>query len=106
MREEWAGAGLGRRVVFGLAGLYWVAMLVLFALAALAGGSGYRAGVALGFYFSPLLIAAIIRGGYVLVSRRRPRPRFRSWWLLVIGMVIGLLLAVQRAVVAMSERAA
>ena len=106
MREEWAGAGLGRRVAFGLAGLYWVAMLVLFAPAALAGGSGHRAGLALGFYFTPLLLAAIIRGGYVVLARRRPRPRFWSWWLFVIGMVIGLLVAVQRAVVVISERAA
>jgi hypothetical protein len=105
MREEWAAAGLGRRAVFGLAGVYWVAMLVLFVLAALSGGSGYRAGVALGFYFTPLVLAAIVRGAYVLISRRRPRPRFWSWWILVIGMVIGLILAVQRAMVVVAERA-
>jgi 4-hydroxybenzoate polyprenyltransferase len=105
MREEWAAAGLGRRMLFGLAGLYWVAMLVLFVLAVLTSGVGYRAGVALGFYFTPLLLAAIFRGAYVLLSRRRPRPRFGSWWILVIGMIIGLILAVQRAVVVFAARA-
>ena len=106
MREEWADAGIGRRILFALAALYWVAMLALLVIAAVNAGSSYEAGAALGFYFTPLLFAAVLRGAYVLFSRQRPRPRFWSWWLLVIGAALGLILTLQRAATAVAERAA
>lgn len=106
MRREWAEAGIGRRLMFGLAALYWIAMIALAVANVASAATGYDSGRILGFFFSPLLFAGVIRGIHVLLSRRRPRPRFWSWWILVIGMVIGLLLAVQRAAVALGERAA
>ncbi len=105
MRDEWAQAGLGRRMLFGLAAVYWIGVLVLFGAAVVTAGSAYESGLALGFYFTPLLFAAIGRGLYKLLSSRRPRPRFWSWWLLVIGAAIGLLLTIQRVAAAMAERA-
>ena len=102
MREEWASAGTGRRVLFGLAAAYWIGFVVLFVVAVASARNSYDAGVLLGFYFTPLVFAAVIRGVYVLLSRRRPRPRFWSWWLLVIGAALGLILAVQRTVAALA----
>jgi amino acid transporter len=106
MREEWAAAGHGKRILFGASALYWLAMVGLFVASLTSVRSSYDAGLALGFYFSPLLLAAVIRGAYVLLSRSRPRPRFRSWWLLVIGMALGIVATFQRAAEILAERAA
>lgn len=106
MRHEWADAGVGRRVLFGMTAFYWIGIAALFVANVVSASGGYEAGRITGFFFTPLLFAALVRAAYVLLSRRRPRPRFWSWWLFVIGMAIGLVLAVQRAVVALAERAA
>ena len=106
MNVEWASAGWSRRLLFAVSALYWLLMLALFAANVLRADSGYQAGIVLGFYFTPLFLAAVIRAGYVLLSRRRPRPPFWSWWLFVTGAAIGVLVAVQRAVAIMAERAA
>jgi hypothetical protein len=105
VREEWASTGVGRRIVFGLSALYWLAMVGLFGASLPAVDADYEAGRALGFFFTPLLLAAVVRAGYVLLSRSRPRPRFWSWWLLVIGAAIGIVLAVQRAALILAEQA-
>ena len=105
MREEWTEAGLGRRILFVLAGLYWIGAAILFVEALMSAASSYDAGMALGFYSAPLLVAAVIRGAYVLLSGRRSRPRFWSWWLLVIGAALGLFMAFTRAASTIADRA-
>ena len=102
MREEWAAAGLGRRILFVLAALYWIGMAILLVLGVASARSPYATGAIVGFYVAPLLIAAVVRGVYVLLSRRRPRPPFWSWWLLVIGAALGLILTIQRTVTALT----
>jgi hypothetical protein len=93
MRSEWAAAGWGSRSGFALASLYWLAMLVLFLFSLrFANGAGELLEIT-GFYFVPLLYAGLIRGGLVLVT---PRRRFWSWWLLVIGALIGILVTIAR----------
>jgi len=56
----------------------------------------------LGFYLVPLLYALIIRLAFVALSSRRPRPRIRSWWVLVIGALLGILITVARITVPMA----
>lgn len=106
MRAEWAEASVGRRILFALSGVYWGGMLVLLVLGVASGITGYEAGRLTGLYFAPLVLALVIRIGFVLLSRRRPRPRIISWWVLVIGALIGVVLALQRAVVLLADRAA
>ena len=92
-------------MIFALSAAYWVGMLVLLALALPSSDGGREAGRIVGFFFTPLLFAIVLRVGYVLLSRRRPRPRVLSWWVLVIGAAIGLLLGLQRAVATIADRA-
>ena len=105
MRAEWTEASIGRRVIFALAAAYWLGMLFLAVLALPSSDSGAEAGSIVGFYFSPLIIAFVVRIGYVVFSRRRPRPPVVSWWVLVIGAALGLLLGLQRAVATIADRA-
>jgi uncharacterized membrane protein len=105
VRAEWAEASIGRRVIFALSAAYWLGMLFLLVLALPSSDSGAAAGRIVGFYLSPLILAIIVRLGYVLFSRRRPRPPIVSWWVLVIGAALGLLLGLQRAVGTIADRA-
>ena len=104
MRAEWEAAGWGSRTVFVIAALYWLAMALLFLLSLRFVGSLGEIGVVIGFYFVPLFYAAIIRLVSSVFSRRDPPPRIWSWWLFVIGALLGLLITVAR--VAMSPAAA
>jgi len=104
MRAEWEAAGWGVRTVFAIAALYWLAMALLFLLSLRFVGSLGEIGVVGGFYFVPLFYAAIIRLVYSVLSRRDPPPRIWSWWLLVIGALLGMLITVAR--VAMTPGAA
>lgn len=107
MRAEWREASIGRRTVFALSAAYWAGMVVLAMLGLASAETGYEAGRIVGFYFTPVLIAVVIRVGYALLRwRRRPRSRIWSWWIWVIGAVIGLFLVLQRAVVTLADRAA
>lgn len=99
MGAEWAGAGWGRRSVFVIAALYWAAMLVLVVLSLALARSAGEITLVLGFYLVPLVYALTIRLGYVALSSRRPRPRVRSWWVLVIGALLGILITVARTTV-------
>jgi drug/metabolite transporter (DMT)-like permease len=96
MRTEWAEAGTWSRSLFVIAAIYWAAMFVLFALSLPVARNGYEVGLVFGFYFVPLAYALLIRVGYALLSRRRPRPRIRSWWVLVVGALLGLLITAAR----------
>lgn len=99
MGAEWAGAGTGRRTVFVIAALYWMVMLALAVASLPAVGSAAEVTLVLGFYLVPLLYALIIRLVYVAISSRRPRPRVWSWWVLVIGALLGILVTVARVTV-------
>jgi hypothetical protein len=96
VRAEWESAGWGARTVFAIAAVYWVAMVLLFLLSVRFAGSLGEIGVVAGFYFVPLFYAAIVRLVFSVVSRRDPPPRIWSWWLLVIGALLGLLITVAR----------
>lgn len=102
MGDEWAEAGWGRRTVFVIASLYWVAMLGLAVLSLPLARSAEEITLVLGFYLVPLLYALIIRLVFVALSSRRPRPRVRSWWVLVIGALLGILVTVARITVPMT----
>lgn len=102
MGDEWAEAGWGRRTVFVIAAIYWMAMLALAVASLPAARSGAEITLVLGFYLVPLLYALIIRLAYVALTSRRPRPRLRSWWVLVIGALIGILVTVARITVPMA----
>ena len=80
MGTQWAEAGWGRRTVFVIASVYWVAMLGLAVLSLPLARSAQEIILFLGFYLVPLLYALIIRLAFVALSSRRPRPRIRSWW--------------------------
>ena len=99
MRAEWDDAGWGLRTVFVIAALYWMAMLALAVASLPAARSAAEVTLVLGFYLVPLLYAVILRLAYVALSRRRPRPRIRSWWVLVIGALLGILVTVARITV-------
>lgn len=102
MGAEWQEAGWGRRTVFVIAALYWMVMLAL-AVASLPGvGSAAEVTLVLGFYLVPLLYAFLLRAAFVALSARRPRPRLRSWWVLVIGALLGILITVARITVPMT----
>ena len=96
MGAEWQEAGWGRRTVFVIAAVYWMAILALAVASMPAARSAAEITLVLGFYLVPLLYALIIRLVYVAVSSRRPRPRVRSWWVLVIGALLGILVTVAR----------
>ena len=100
MRTEWAEAGTWSRSLFVIAAIYWTAMALLFFLSLPVVRNGYEVGLVFGFYFVPLGYALVIRVGYALFSRRRPRPRIRSWWVLVIGALLGLLITTARVTTA------
>ena len=104
LRAEWEQAGWWSRTVFALAAIYWVAMALLFLLSLRFVRSAGEIGVVAGFYFVPLVYAAILRLVYSVLSRREPPPRIWSWWLFVIGALLGILITVAR--VAMSSVAA
>jgi hypothetical protein len=99
MGAEWAEAGWGRRTVFVIATLYWVTMLGLAVISLPLARSAEEITLVLGFYLVPLLYALIIRVAFVAFSSRRPRPRVRSWWVLVIGALLGILVTVARITV-------
>jgi 4-hydroxybenzoate polyprenyltransferase len=96
MGIEWQEAGWGQRTVFVIAAIYWMAMLALAVASLPAARSAAEITLVLGFYLVPLLYALVIRVAYVAVSRRRPRPRVRSWWVLVVGALLGILVTVAR----------
>jgi 4-hydroxybenzoate polyprenyltransferase len=96
MGIEWQEAGWGQRTVFVIAAIYWMAMLALAVASLPAARSAAEITLVLGFYLVPLLYALGIRVAYVAVSRRRPRPRVRSWWVLVVGALLGILVTVAR----------
>lgn len=102
MGDEWAEAGWGRRTVFVIAATYWMAMLALAIASLPAARSAAEITLVLGFYLVPLLYALIVRLAYVALSPRRPRPRLRSWWVLVIGALLGILVTVARTTVPMT----
>lgn len=100
LREEWVDAGWASRTLFVTGGLYWLAMVAFFVVTVPAARSLAEVGLVLGFYFVPLFYAVVLRGAYVLVTRSRRRPpRLVSWWLLVIGALVGILFTVARAAV-------
>jgi len=99
MGAEWAEAGWGRRTVFVIAAAYWVAMLGLAVVSLPLARSAEEITLVLGFYLVPLVYALIVRVAFVAVSSRRPRPRVRSWWVLVIGALLGILVTVARITV-------
>lgn len=99
MGLEWQEAGWGRRTVFVIAALYWMAMVALAVASLPAARSAAEITLVLGFYLVPLLYALVIRVAYVALSRRRPRPRILSWWVLVIGALLGILVTVARITV-------
>lgn len=99
MGPEWQEAGWGRRTVFVIAALYWVAMLGLAVISLPVARSAEEITVVLGFYLVPLLYALLVRAAFVALSARRPRPRVRSWWVLVIGALLGILVTVARITV-------
>jgi amino acid permease len=105
MRQEWSEAGPGQRIVFGLAAAYWLLIVVLAIAAIVNAGSGERAGFVLGTVLSPLLLALIARAAYAFLSRRRPRPRVWSWWILVIGAAISLVSEFGRVASDIADRA-
>jgi 4-hydroxybenzoate polyprenyltransferase len=96
MGAEWQDAGWGQRTVFVIAATYWMAMLALAVASLPAARSAAEITLVLGFYLVPLLYALVLRVAYVAVSRRRPRPRVRSWWVLVVGALLGILVTVAR----------
>jgi len=100
MRTEWADAGAWSRSLFVIAAIYWLAMALLFILSLPVVRNGYELGLVFGFYFVPLAYALVIRVGYALLSRRHPRPRIRSWWVLVIGSLLGILITTARVTTA------
>lgn len=102
MRAEWDDAGWYLRSVFVIAALYWMAMLALAVASLPAARSAAEITLVLGFYLVPLLYALIIRVAYVALSPRRPRPRIGSWWVLVIGALLGILVTVARITVPMA----
>lgn len=105
MRREWSEAGPSRRVVFVLAALYWLGQVAIFVANLPRADSGYEAGRLFGIVFGPLLFALVARGAYVVFSRRRPRPPLWSWWVLVIGALLSLILVFQRAAADVAEEA-
>ena len=96
MGAEWQDAGWGQRTVFVIAALYWMAMVALAAASLPAARSAAEVTLVIGFYLVPLLYAFLIRLVYVALSRQRPRPRIRSWWVLVTGALLGILVTVAR----------
>jgi hypothetical protein len=93
-----------RRTLFVVSAAYWLGILPLLGISLTQAQSGYEAGRIAGFYLGPLIIAIVIRVVYVVVSRRRPRPPIWSWWVLVIGAALGVLLTFQRAAVDVADR--
>lgn len=94
--REWAEAGWGSRTVFVIAVLYWLATLALFLATLPAVRNGYELWLIVGFYFVPLLYALILRAAYVFVRRGPRRPAIVSWWVLVIGALLSILVTVAR----------
>ena len=105
MRAEWSNASFARRALFVVSAAYWLGIVLLLVISLTQAQGGYEAGRVLGFYLGPLIIAIVIRVVYVLVSRRRPRPPIWSWWVLVIGAALGVVLTLQRAAVDVADRA-
>lgn len=99
MRTEWENAGWGLRTAFAIAALYWMAMVALAVASLPAARSAAEITLVLGFYLVPLLYALVLRLAYVGLSRRRPRPRVRSWWVIVFGALLGILVTVARITV-------
>jgi hypothetical protein len=94
MLAEWEEAGWGSRTAFVIAALYWAAMVALFLFSLrFAGTVGEIVEIA-GFYFVPLVYAMVLRAASVAFLRRS--RGFWSWWLLVIGAVVGILVTVSR----------
>lgn len=102
MGDEWQEAGWGRRTLFVIAALYWLAMLGLAVISLPLARSVEEITLVLGFYLVPLLYALIVRLAFVALSSRRPRPRILSWWVLVIGALLGILVTVARITVPMA----
>jgi len=99
MGAEWAEAGWGRRTVFVIAAIYWMTMVALAVATLPAARSAAEITLVIGFYLVPLLYALIVRLAFLAISSRRPRPRVRSWWVLVIGALLGILITAARVTV-------
>lgn len=99
MRSEWAEAGWGSRSLFVIAAIYWAAVAVLLLLSLPLARNANEIALVIGFYVVPLAYALAFRGIYVAFSRRRPRPRLWSWWLLVLGALLGILITVARVTI-------
>lgn len=102
MAIEWLEAGWGRRTVFVIAAVYWAAMLALAVASMPAARSAAEITLVFGFYLVPLLYGLIVRLVFMAFSSRRPRPRLWSWWVLVIGALLGILVTVARITVPMT----
>lgn len=102
MGTEWQEAGWGQRTVFVIAAFYWMTMVALAVASLPAARSAAEITLVFGFYLVPLLYALSVRLLFVALSARRPRPRIRSWWVLVIGALLGILVTVARITVSMT----
>ena len=99
LRREWADAGLAARSVFVIAAIYWLLAVLITILTLPRVRNAYELVLVIGFYFVPLLYAVVLRAVYVFVRRGPRRPPLVSWWVLVLGALLAILVSVARTTV-------